>query len=266
MRCAPGLKDPLSIYALYRFTIIVVFLGTWEFLVYSHVLDEFFVPRPSAVYTRILEILFTRQYLDQLIITLSTFVMGLIIGSILGLILGFFIGSMRYLRNFVMVYILLIAATPKILYYPIIVKIFVEPFYFKVAFVALHAFIFVIITVVSTIRNLNPDLLLMCKIYGCNSIIKIYKKVFWPYAYFSYLCALRMATISSLVGSLVADMIIAPGVGYTVRLLAYNFKVVDVYSLIILVALFAITLNFVLLKVEENATKRLHIAQTSLIS
>ncbi|MEM2615577.1 MAG: ABC transporter permease subunit, partial [Thermoplasmatales archaeon] len=176
---------------------------------------------------------------------------------------GFVFGGVRYLRNFIIVYILLIAATPKILYYPIIIKIFVQPFYFKIAFVALHAFVFIMISVISTLRNLNPDILNMCKVFGCNSPLKVYRRIFWPYAYFSFLAGLRMATISSFVGAVVADMLIAPGVGYTVRLLAYNFKVVDVYSLILLVAVFAIALNFVLLRVENKASKRLRLEQNT---
>lgn len=245
-----------------RIMVLVAFFGIWELLVISRLVDEFFVPRPSSVFTRIFEIIATGQYFDQIVITLNTFAVGLFAGSILGLILGLIIGGVRYLRNFIMLYILLIAATPKVLYYPIIIKIFVQPTYFKIAFVALHAFIFIVISVVSTLRNLNPDILQMCRTYGCNSPLAVYRKVFWPYAFFSYLAGLRMATISSLVGSVVADMLIAPGVGYTVRLLAYNFKVVDVYALIVLTALFAITLNFILLRVESAATRRLRLEQT----
>lgn len=254
-------RDRILLVNTSRFMVLFAFFGVWELLVLSHVIDEFFVPRPSSVFTRIFEIITSGQYIDQMVLTLNTFAIGLISGSIAGLFLGFVIGGIRYLRNFIMLYILLIAATPKILYYPIIIKIFVQPFYFKVAFVALHAFIFVFIAVVSTLRNLNPDILHMCNIYGCNSQFDVYRKVFWPYAFFSYLAGLRMATISSLVGAVVADMLIAPGVGYTVRLLAYNFKVIDVYALIVLTALFAITLNFVLLRVESAATRRLRLEQ-----
>lgn len=242
-----------------RATLILTFFGAWELLVSSKILDEFFIPRPSSVIQRIIQIATSGQYLDQMLITLSTFSLGLLVGSLLGLLMGFVIGGVKYLRNFMMVYVLLVAATPKVLFYPIIIKIFVQPFYFKIAFVALHAFIFVTIAVVSALRNMNPEILNMCKTYGCSTPLKVYRKIFWPYAFFSFLAGLRMATISSFVGAVVADMLIAPGVGYTVRLLAYNFKVVDVYAVIILVALFAITINFVLLRVEGAAGKRLRL-------
>jgi ABC-type nitrate/sulfonate/bicarbonate transport system permease component len=68
-----------------------------------------------------------------------------------------------------------------------------------------------------------------------------------------------MATISSLVGAIVADMLVAPGVGYVVNQLAYRFMVSELYALITVVALFAIAINFALLKIEERSIKLLRI-------
>jgi NitT/TauT family transport system permease protein len=157
-----------------------------------------------------------------------------------------------------MLYIFVIAAIPKILFAPIIFKIFVQPFWFKVAFVALHAFIFVIIGVVSALKNLDASLIIMAKTYGCTGF-RLYRKIFWPAAYFSLLASLRVATFSSLVGAIVADMLVAPGVGYVVNQLAYRFMVSELYALISVVALFAIAINFALLKIEKWSVKLLRI-------
>jgi ABC-type nitrate/sulfonate/bicarbonate transport system permease component len=68
-----------------------------------------------------------------------------------------------------------------------------------------------------------------------------------------------MATISSLVGAIVADMLVAPGVGYVANQLAHSFKTSELYALIAILALFAIAINFALLKIEERSVKLLRI-------
>jgi ABC-type nitrate/sulfonate/bicarbonate transport system permease component len=235
-----------------------IFFIIWELLVTTNTLNEFFIPRPIRVMEAVFGIIMTGKYSEHVFLTLQTFVLGLLLGSVFGLFIGLMIGEFWFLRSFFMLYIFIIAAIPKILFYPIIFKIFVQPFWFKVAFVALHAFIFVIIGVVSTLKNLDVSLMIMAKTYGCTGF-RLYSKIFWPAAYFSLLASLRMATISSLVGAIVADMLIAPGVGYVVNQLAYRFMVSELYALIAVVALFAIAINFALLKIEKRSVKLLRI-------
>jgi sulfonate transport system permease protein len=157
-----------------------------------------------------------------------------------------------------MLYIFVILSIPKILFAPILFKIFVQPFWFKVAFVALHAFLFVIIGVVASLKNLDASLIMMAKTYGCTGF-RLYSKIFWPAAYFSLLASLRSATLSSFVSSILADMLVAPGVGYVANQLAHSFKVSELYALIAILALFAIAINFALLKIEERSIKLLRI-------
>jgi NitT/TauT family transport system permease protein len=250
-----GFTKPLLVNSM-RIGLAGVFFIVWDILVVAKVLDEFFIPRPVRVIEALFEIVSAGKYAEHIFLTLQTFALGLLLGSVLGLFLGFMIGEISFLRSFLMLYVFAVAAIPKILFYPIIFKIFVQPFWFKVAFVALHAFIFVIIAVVSTLKNLDFSLVIMAKTYGCTGF-RLYRKIFWPAAYFSLLASLRMATISSLVGAIVADMLVSPGVGYIVNMLAYRFRVIDLYALVTLVALFAITINLILLRIEKAAVTRL---------
>jgi ABC-type nitrate/sulfonate/bicarbonate transport system permease component len=235
-----------------------IFFIIWDLIVTTNTLNEFFVPRPIRVMEAAFGIITTGKYSEHIFLTLQTFVLGLLLGSVFGLFIGFIIGGNWFLRSFFILYIFVIAAIPKILFYPIIFKIFVQPFWFKVAFVALHAFIFVIIGVVSTLKNLDASLIIMAKTYGCTGF-RLYSKIFWPAVYFSLLASLRMAAISSLVGAIVADMLVAPGVGYVVNQLAYRFMASELYALIAVVASFAIAINFALLKIEKWSVKLLRI-------
>jgi ABC-type nitrate/sulfonate/bicarbonate transport system permease component len=99
---------------------------------------------------------------------------------------------------------------------------------------------------------------MMGKTYGCTGF-RLYSKIFWPAAYFSLLASLRLATLASFISSIVADMLVAPGVGYVANQLAHSFKTSELYALIAILALFAIAINFALLKIEERSVKLLRI-------
>jgi ABC-type nitrate/sulfonate/bicarbonate transport system permease component len=238
--------------------ILGIFFIIWELLVTTNILNELFVPRPIRVIEAIFGIFTTGKYSEHIFLTLRNFALGLLLGSSFGLFIGFVIGGIWFLRSFVMLYIFVIASIPKILFAPILFKIFVQPFWFKVAFVALHAFLFVIIGVVASLKNLDASLIMMGKTYGCTGF-RLYSKIFWPTAYFSLLASLRLATLSSFVSSIVADMLVAPGVGYVANQLAHSFKTSELYALIAILALFAIAINFALLKIEERSVKLLRI-------
>ena len=235
-----------------------IFFIIWDLLVTTNTLNEFFVPRPIRVMEAIYGIFTTGKYSEHIFLTLRNFALGLLLGSAFGLFIGFVIGGIWFLRSFFMLYIFVIMSVPKILFAPIIFKIFVQPFWFKVAFVALHAFIFVIVAVVASLKNMDASVVMMAKTYGCTGF-RLYSKIFWPVAYFSLLASLRMATLASFVSSIVADMLFSPGVGYIANQLAHSFMVSELYALIAVVALFAIAINFTLLKIEENSVKLLRI-------
>ncbi|MCS7137156.1 MAG: hypothetical protein NZ941_02170, partial [Candidatus Caldarchaeum sp.] len=75
-----------------------------------------------------------------------------------------------------------------------------------------------------------------------------------------------LAVVFALVGAIFADMMLAPGVGYILLILAYSFRTSELYAVIVLIAATAVALNLFMKYLEDWASKHLRTEQITRIS
>lgn len=254
-----SLKLPIRV-ALQLLIVISFFLAL-ELIVSLGLYPEVLLPRPSTVFWEVIKIVSSGRYLDHFAYTISTFGLGLAFGSTGGLILGMLMAELRYLRGIALPYILMLATIPKSLLIPIILKFVGDIFVMKVTYISIFGIIFVSLNVLSSLRTITTEYISMGQVFGCTKKSQIYRKLLWPAARFSYLASLRTATIYSFVGAIVADLLYGPGIGYVAATLSYSLRTSTMYAVISLVALFAISINYALLRIEGRARLKLRVIE-----
>ncbi|MCS7143201.1 MAG: ABC transporter permease subunit [Aigarchaeota archaeon] len=246
-----------------QLAIVASFFIGWEVFVLLRIYPEVLLPRPITVLNEVLRIVTTGRYLDHFVYTASTFASGLCLGSVTGLLFGMLMAELRYVRGLALPYILMVAAIPKSIFIPIILKFLGDVFVMKIAYISIFSFIFVSLNVLSGLRTLTADYLSMVKTFGATRKTQVYRKLLWPAAYFSFLASLRTATLYSLVGAIVGDLLYSPGIGYIVSALSHSLRTSTLYGVIMIVALIAITINFVLLRIEGKARMKLRLVEVT---
>ncbi|MDW7977411.1 MAG: ABC transporter permease subunit [Candidatus Caldarchaeum sp.] len=228
--------------------------------------EERFVPKPSVLMANILEILAEGRYIDQLTITITNYVVGVVFGTVVGVSLALALYTVKYAKSLLTPYILLLSVVPKVIFFPIFVKLFVVEEVIKIAFIAiLYVAIFVYLGVVSNLDLLDVNYLRLFRVYT-RSHLKIFRKLLLPTVFYSLLANIRLAVVFALVGAIFADMMLAPGVGYILLILAYSFRTSELYAVIVLIAATAVALNLLMKYLEDWASKHLRTEQITKIS
>ncbi|MEM2000963.1 MAG: ABC transporter permease subunit [Candidatus Caldarchaeum sp.] len=240
-----------------RLLIFVAFVLFWHFSIEFNLVQGSFVARPSSVAVNLVQILAENKYADQLSETMLHYLSGLGLGTAMGFALALISYSIQRLKELITPYVLLITVVPKVIFFPIFVKIFITDNVIKTMFVAtLYVLPFTFLGVLSGLKMMEAAYLNLFKIYS-NNVIKLYEKILLPASFFSLLASFRLSALFALVGAIFADMMLAPGIGYTIIILAYSSITSDLYALVILIAIVSAVVNILTKNVEDWVVARL---------
>jgi NitT/TauT family transport system permease protein len=106
-----------------------------------------------------------------------------------------------------------------------------------------HGIFPIIVTVVAGVQNLSPVLLTSARSMGANQR-QILRWVVFPHMVPSLFTGMRLGMTGVLLGVLLAELYVSSGgIGYYTRLYTDTFAPAKVFSLILVLAAFAILLN-----------------------
>ncbi len=225
---------------------VLTFLGiwaAWEALSRSGLLFEGVVPSSLAVFPAMWQHLIDPVFWDHAGRTAYEVVLGFAIGSSVGAALGMLLGVRRFLAAVLEPYINYLAATPKIIFLPIMFVMFGVDAGSKVAMAALSAFFPVAVSVYRGTLLVNPVLVRVARSYKASQL-KIVKSVYLPSIVPPLLTGLRLGLGVAIVGTLLAEIKLAnKGLGYIV-IQHYNFfRTADMYAVLILIFILAVGVN-----------------------
>ena len=225
---------------------VATFLGIWagwEALSRSGLLFEGVVPSSLAVFPAMWQHLVDPVFWDHAGRTAYEVVAGFAIGSSVGAALGLLLGMRRFLAAVLEPYINYLAATPKIVFLPIMFVMFGVDAGSKVAMAALSAFFPVAVSVYRGTLLVNPVLVRVANSYKASQW-KIVRSVYLPSIVPPLLTGLRLGLGVAIVGTLLAEIKLAnKGLGYVV-IQHYNFfRTADMYAVLILTFILAVGVN-----------------------
>lgn len=223
-------------------TFAVVWAG-WEALSRSGLLFEGVVPSSLAVFPAIFEHLVDPVFWDHMGRTAYEVVAGFSLGASVGAALGLLLGMRRFLAAVLEPYINYLAATPKIIFLPIMMVMFGVGAGSKIAMAAISSFFPVAVSVYRGTLLVNPVLVRVARSFKASQWT-IVKSVYLPSIVPPLLTGLRLGLGVAIVGTLLAEIKLAnKGLGYVV-IQHYNFfRTADMYAVLIIIFVIAVGIN-----------------------
>ncbi len=226
--------------------------ASWEALSRSGLLYEGVVPSSLLVFPAILSHLVDPVFWDHMGRTAYEVVAGFAIGSSIGASLGILLGLRRFLAAVLEPYINYMAATPKIIFLPIMMVMFGVGAGSKVAMAAISAFFPVAVSVYRGTLLVNPVLIRVARSFKASQW-KIVRSVYLPSLVPPLLTGLRLGLGVAIVGTLLAEIKLSnKGLGYVV-IQHYNFfRTADMYAVLIIIFVIAVGINTVMDRLAQR--------------
>lgn len=223
-------------------TFLAIWSG-WEALSRSGLLFEGVVPSSLDVFPAIASHLADPVFWDHALFTAYEVVVGFVIGTVLGVTVGMLLGLRKFLAAVMEPYVNYLAATPKIIFLPIMMVMFGVGAGSKVAMAAISAFFPVAVSIYRGTLLVNPVLVRVARSFNASQM-RIVRSVYLPSLVPPLLTGLRLGLGVAIVGTLLAEIKLAnKGLGYVV-IQHYNFfRTADMYAVLIIIFAIAVVIN-----------------------
>jgi len=229
-----------------RLVTLAAALAAWEALSRSGLVYAEVVPSLEAIARAFVAMLLSGATYHHLAVTAWEVGAGLAIGYAGGVVFGLAAGARRFFGDAVAPYVNGLATAPKIVFLPIAMLFFGTGITSKIALGALSAFFPVAINTAAGVRQLDPVLARVGRSFRLRP---------WQMASRIYLPALRASLVTSMrlgfglavVGVLLSEIKLAnAGLGFLANEHYANFRIAQLYALLVLVFALAVGLNSLL--------------------
>lgn len=231
--------------------LFLLFIGSWELLSSSRLIDPLLFSSPSKVVTLIYTKLGDGSIIGHLSITLFETIIGFLLGTIFGIILASALWSSKRVANIADPYLVILNAMPKVALGPIII-VALGPGY--VSIIMMGAIISVIITalvVYSAFNEVDPNYERVLLSFGASRW-QCFKEAIFPATLPTMISTLKVNVGLSWVGVIVGEFLVSKkGLGY---LIIYGFQVFDftlVMASLVIIAIFAAIMYKLVEKLER---------------
>lgn len=202
------------------------------------------LPAPSAVLTRLAQLLPQAEFLFHLQQTLIRLLGGFAIALVFGVAIGLL--ASRVAGGLLETVIRVLAPIPKIAFYPAFVLIFGYEHASKIALVVADAIFPILLATFHGARSVEPKLLWSARAAGTGRTASLYRVVL-PATLPAILTGCRISLLIACVTVFLAEMISSTdGLGHLLSLAARSFQMVDMFVPLVLISLIGLLLNVTL--------------------
>jgi ABC-type nitrate/sulfonate/bicarbonate transport system permease component len=238
-----------------RLAVIGVFLALVELAVRMEFLNPFFVPRPTAVLSRMVVILFDVNFLKMVGITLGETLVGFVIAAVSGISLGFALWRFRPLGDAFEPLVAALFSSPIVLLYPIFLVIFGRN---PAAIIALAAIFAVLPTILFTKQALgavSATLLNVGRSINLSAWASL-RHIMLPAAAPTIFTGLRIALTYVLIVVVAMEYILQiGGLGRVVAESALLFRTTELYVSVGLIVVISATFIWMINRLERLARR-----------
>lgn len=222
----------------------IVFVIAWEFVGNTgSILSELFPPVVEILKSLWLY-LTTPILLPHVSASLYEVLGGLSIGAIFGIPLGILFGSRRSFMQVTEPIILYLAVVPKIIVFPVFILFLGIGTHSKLAVGAIAAFFPIVLLTIAGMREVRPVFLDVARTLGASKL-KIATGIYLPAITGYVFTGLRIGLGASVTGALLAETKIArAGLGFMIVEYYSQFRMADMYSLLLLIFIVAALANW----------------------
>jgi NitT/TauT family transport system permease protein len=187
--------------------------------------------------------------------TMIELLFGYLFAVILGLMVGFILGMNRFLREVLEPFVLNVYAIPKVTLFPIFLFIFGLGMESKVAFGFFHGIFPITILTMGAIKDIKTVYVKVGRSLRLNPL-QVYKEIVFPSILPSLMTGLRLGFNLSFIGVILGEMAASrSGLGYTLMKSEGAFYMEKVLSIVVVLAVIAIAVNFLYYAIEGKLVR-----------
>ena len=181
----------------------VALLLVWQFAS-GRLVREIYISKPTAIFTRLVELFLTGEIFPALIVTGEELVLSYVIGCLCGLALGYALGRAPRASAIVEPYVMAFYGIPKIALAPLFVIWFGIGIWSKVMLAGTMVFFLVFYNVYAGVRAVDRDLVNLALVLGANER-QLGRQIYLPAAAPFILLGMRMAIPYAVIGVIVGE-------------------------------------------------------------
>lgn len=249
------LKKDKFIVIFFRIFVLVAFIGLWELLTYTRVLDPFFFSSPSRIVKTLGDLLSAGTLFHHAWVTLYETLIGFLIATVVGYIIAILLWWNEKVRKIFEPYIVVLNSLPKIALGPVII-LWVGAG--TSAIVLMCVLICIVITTMSMLASFlacDEGKILLLKSMNANKF-QIFFKCVLPSSMPDFISVLKINVGMSWVGSIMGEYLTSKaGLGYLIVYGGQIFKIDLVMTATFVLCLLAFLMYFFVSLLERRYKK-----------
>lgn len=250
----PTLARRFSRPGFVRLILVILLFLAWEIGVRLFG-DPLFLSPPSEVVGGMIELAHDPAVVGAVVTTFVEIFIAFGLAVVVGIVIGLAVGLQGFTRRSIFPIIVLLYATPQVVFLPLVILYFGIGPVSKIFFGFSHGVFAIIVTVVAGVQNINPVLLTAARSMGASRR-QVLRWVIFPHMVPSLFTGMRLGMTGVLLGVLLAELYVsAGGIGYYTRLFTDTFVPSKVFALIGVLSFFAVCLNEAARKAEQHFQK-----------
>ncbi len=218
--------------------------------------NRLLLPNPIAVWHQLVAVLKDGDYLPDLRVTSTEFVIAFVISLTSGTVVGFFVSRSRYLIRVFEPLFAGIYSIPIILFLPLYVLFFGLGLESKIALGATISFFPIVLATIAGFGNVDRTLVTAARSMGASNF-HLFRYVLVPAALPVILGGLRIGFTVALLSILGSETIASlAGLGHHIVELAEDMDMAQMFAYIVFVVLIVVVLNGIVSHLEARGRRR----------
>jgi len=241
-----------------RIGFIAVLLLLWYALSLTVVLRAS-LPSPGATLAALGQLVIDGEFWLQVLFTLRSAVVGLLISTVGGILLGLLIGASRFLQQSTSFTIDFFRTVPGLAVVPLGILVLGPTMGLDVFMIVFAAIWPVMIQSISAVRNLDPAIRELASVYHVARW-RTYLQVLLPACLPAIAAGIRIAAVLSLLLAVGTELLTgSPGLGSRIAAYQENSMYPQMYACVFVAAFMGIAFNTIVRTVERRALRWYHV-------
>jgi NitT/TauT family transport system permease protein len=205
-------------------------LGAWQALSSAGLLDKFFFSRPSDIFGRVADWIWTGSVWSHLLVTLEEAFLSFALGVTAGILCGFVLARVRFLSDLLNPYIRVLNSLPRVVLAPIFLLWFGLGIWSKVALGVTVVFFIVFFNTYQGVREVDPVVLNNARMLGASER-QLVRHVLIPSALTWIFSSLHISIGFAIIAVVVGEYLGAShGIGYLISQAEGVFDTTGVFA------------------------------------
>lgn len=232
---------------------ILIFLAIWEIAARLELINKVFFPPFSGVVVELWKMTLSGELWKHLSISLWRSLSGFTLGMAIAIPLGLVIGWFKKLELFLNPLLQLFRNMPTLALLPVFVMFFGIGEFSKTMVILWGVLWATLINTIAGVRNVDSQLIKAARSMGVSNV-RLFGTVVLPASLPYIFTGMRISATVSILILIAAEMMGASkGLGYALFFYQSNLYIVQMYAILIVMAILGVTLNYVLEHVEKRS-------------